>query len=126
MPQMAIVSHEAIQLRHRLTAAGIPARNWMGVKRPAGTSSMRLAAINLTRRMICDGKGVRRIFVHTRCRNLRDEITAGYKYPDGENSPSAMPADGNDHACNALESWVWYRLGGAAMSAESMVDFPET
>jgi hypothetical protein len=124
-PSLAAVSHEAVQLIARLRLAGIPARNWMGVKRPSGVRSMRLAAINLTRSLICDGKGKRQLFVHRRCRRLRDELTAGYKYPEGETSLSAMPADGNDHACNALESWVWYRLGGAAIAADAMVDFAE-
>jgi hypothetical protein len=108
-PDMAVVSHEAVALRQRITNAGIPAINWLGHK-VAGGKSTRLAAITLTRSLICDGQGHRAIKINRRCKHLIDEISAGYKYPEGKHGLEAEPQDGNDHACQALESWVWARM----------------
>lgn len=108
VPELAAVSHEAVALQNRLRRADIPARNWLSVK-AGGGGSTRLAAITLTRSLICDGKGYRAIKVHRRCRHLLDEIRAGYKYPEGKHGLETKPEDGNDHAANALESWVWLR-----------------
>lgn len=111
LPQMAAVSHEAVALRRRLTEARMPAVNWMQ-NRVSGGQSTRLAAVTLTRSMICDGKGKRNIFVHRRCKNLLNELRSGYKYPEGKHGLESVPMDGNDHAVQALESYVWYRYGG--------------
>jgi len=107
-PELAAVSHEAVALQNRLRRANIPARNWLSTKAGGGEST-RMAAITLTRGLICDGKGYRAIKVHRRCRKLLDEIRAGYKYPEGKHGLETKPEDGNDHAANALESWVWLR-----------------
>jgi len=108
LPELAAVSHEAVALQQRLRRADIPARNWLATK-AGGGGSTRLAAITLTRGLICDGKGYRAIKIHPRCHKLLDELRAGYKYPEGKHGLETKPADGNDHACNALESWVWLR-----------------
>ena len=112
-PELAAVSHEAPALRERLRRADIPARNWLAVKNlVTGERSKRVAAIKRTRELICDGQGYRAIRVHRRCKNLLDELMAGYKYPEGKRaSVDDMPEDGNDHAVNALESWVYLRMG---------------
>lgn len=115
LPAMAAVSHEAVALRKRLQTAKIRAVNWME-QRVKGESSTRLAAITLTRSMICDGKGHRALKIHRRCKNLLDEISAGYKYPEGKHGFEAHPADGNDHAVNALESYVWKCYGSVSTS----------
>lgn len=112
MPDLAAVSHEAVALQKRLQMADIPALNWLSFK-AGGGGSTRLAAITLTRGLICDGKGYRAIKVHKRCRHLLDEIRAGYKYPEGKHGLETKPADGTDHACNALESWIWLRARGS-------------
>ena len=109
LPELAVVSHEAVALRERLRQADIPARNWLSKKAGGGNISTRVEAIKQTRGLICDGKGHRGILVHKRCRHLLDEISAGYKYPEGTRGLNEKPADGNDHACQALESWVWLR-----------------
>lgn len=109
-PELAVISHEAVALRRRVQDAGVPAVNWLA-NRVAGGKSTRLAAITLTRSLICDGQGHRGIKVHRRCKHLIDEISAGYKYPEGKHGLETEPEDGNDHACQALESWVWARLG---------------
>jgi hypothetical protein len=58
----------------------------------------------------CDWQGHRAIKVNRRCKRLLDEIMAGYKYPEGKKATvDDMPEDGNDHACNALESWIFLR-----------------
>jgi hypothetical protein len=116
-PELAAVSHEAVALQQRLRKANIMARNWLTVK-AGGGGSTRLAAITLTRGLICDGKGHRAIKIHRRCRHLLDEIRAGYKYPEGKHGLETKPEDGNDHAANALESWVWLRTRqqGASMA----------
>ena len=64
--------------------------------------------------MICDGRQHRTIQVHQRCRNLLDELTMGYKNKLGADGKYMdEPEDGNDHGAQALESWVWLRMGGA-------------
>jgi hypothetical protein len=111
-PELAAVSHEAPGLRERLRHADIPARNWLTMKSVTGERSKRVAAIKRTRSLFCDGQGRRAIRVNRRCKNLLDELMAGYKYPEGKRaSVDDMPADGNDHAANALESWVFLRMG---------------
>jgi hypothetical protein len=108
LPELAAVSHEAVALQRRLREANIPARNWLSSK-AGGGGSTRLAAITLTRSLICDGQGHRAIKVHRRCHHLLDEIRSGYKYPEGKHGLETKPQDGNDHAANALESWIWLR-----------------
>lgn len=108
LPQLAAVAHEAVELRDELRRADITARNWMAFKVAAG--STRVEAIKRTRELIADGNGYRALMVHKRCRNLLDEIRSGYKYPEGKNKLDEHPADGNDHACEATENWVWLRL----------------
>jgi hypothetical protein len=119
-PSVAAVSHEAVALRKRMQTANINAVNWLA--RPiGGGKSTRLAAINLTRAMICDGKGKRNILVHKRCANLLDELRAGYRYPEGKHGLDTEPLDQNDHAVQALESYVWYRYGGTAVAQPARV-----
>lgn len=114
MPDLAIVSHEAPALRRRFRDEDIPARNWLTKPLTPGdagsNNSKRVAAIKKTRSLFCDGQGYRCIKIHKRCKNLLDEIKAGYKYPEGKHSVDDKPEDGKDHACNALESWVWLRM----------------
>lgn len=111
LPRQAIVSHEAVALRQRLTNARIPAVNWME-QRAGGGGSTRLAAITLTRSMFCDGQGKRNILIHRRCKHLLDELRSGYKYPEGKHGLETQPEDGNDHLCQALESYIWHEYGG--------------
>lgn len=108
LPELAAVSHEAVALRQRLRSADIPARNWMATKAGGGQST-RVQAIHVTRSLICDGQCYRALKVHKRCRNLLDEIMAGWKYPEGKRGVNEHPADGNDHACDALSAWIWLR-----------------
>jgi hypothetical protein len=111
IPELAVVSHEAPALRERLRRADIPARNWLAAKHlGTGDTSKRIAAIKHTRSLICDGQGRRTIKIHSRCRNLIDEISSGYKYPEGKHTVDDMPADGNDHATNALEAYLFMRV----------------
>jgi hypothetical protein len=108
LPELAAVSHEAVALQRRLREANIPARNWLATK-AGGGGSTRLAAITLTRSLICDGQGYRALKVHRRCHHLLDEIRSGYKYPEGKHGLETKPEDGNDHSCNAMESFIWLR-----------------
>jgi hypothetical protein len=108
LPALAVVSHEAVALRRRLREANIPARNWLS-RKVGGTGGTRLAAVKLTRGLICDGKKHRGIQVAPRCHNLLDEIQAGYRNKEGPDGLEDQPADGDDHACQALESWIWLR-----------------
>lgn len=109
LPELAVVSHEAVALQRRLQEADIPARSWLARKAGSGQST-RVQAVNLTRGLVCDGQGVRQLQVHRRCRHLLDELRAGYRYPEGKHSVDEHPADGNDHACEALEGWCWLRM----------------
>lgn len=114
-PKAAVVSHEAVALRARLQGAGFPAVNWLSSPVGGGRST-RLAAITLTRSLILDGQGRRNLYVNRRCRSLLDELQAGYKYPQGKHGLETAPQDGNDHACQALESFVWYAYGAPQKS----------
>ena len=111
LAKQAAVSHEAPQLRARLTSVGIAAHSWLQSR--AGNGSTRVAAIKLLRSLICDAKGQRMIMIHRRCKNLIWEITEGYRYPEGKHSPDDEPEDGADHACEALEGLVWMLYGGS-------------
>ena len=108
MPELAAVSHEAVALQRRLREADIPARNWLATK-AGGKVSTRQEAIKLTRGYILDGQGQRVLQVHGRCKHLLDEITSGYRNKEGPDGFEDKPEDGNDHAANALESWIWLR-----------------
>lgn len=110
LPQQTVASHEAVALRQRFTSAGIYTRNWLEEK-VGGGKSTRLAAITLTRGLVCDANKHRAIKINQRCKHLLDEIRSGYKYPEGKHGLETFPEDGNDHACNALESWVWVTFG---------------
>ena len=114
--RLAVVSHEAVALRERLKSAGIPAVNWLSRKNPASGSTRR-AAITLTRSMVCDGQGHRAIKIHRRCKHLLDELSMGYRYPEGRRGLETDPEDGNDHACQALETWVWWHHGGKKVAS---------
>jgi len=116
-PRLAVVSHEAVALRERLKDAGIQAVNWLNRKNPESGSTRR-AAITLTRALICDGQQHRAIKVHKRCTHLIDELSMGYRYPEGKRGLEIDPEDGNDHACQALETWVWWHHGGVKKVAQ--------
>ena len=106
LPDLAAVSHEAVELRQHLRLGDITARNWMSGGTAQGSS--RAAAIKTTRGLICDGKQHRAIKVHSRCDNLLREIRTQYRYPEN-NTQAEQPMDGNDHAVQALESWCFLR-----------------
>lgn len=106
LPDLAAVSHEAVELRQHLRLGDITARNWMSGGTAQGSS--RAAAIKTTRGLICDGKQHRAIKVHPRCDNLLREIRTQYRYPEN-NTQAEQPMDGNDHAVQALESWCFLR-----------------
>jgi hypothetical protein len=111
LPELAVVSHEAPALRERLRTADIPTRNWLATKKLlTGDRSKRVAAIKHTRGLFCDGQGYRVIKIHRRCAHLIDEITAGYRYPQGKHSADDLPEDGNDHCANALETFTFVRV----------------
>lgn len=118
LPRLAVASHEAVALRARMSSAGIKAVNWLHRQNPE-RGSTRLAAITLTRSLFCDANGHRAIRIHRRCRHLLDEISMGYRYPEGKNGLGAEPEDGNDHAAQALETWVWWHHGGQRKKAKA-------
>lgn len=99
LPEIAIISPEAKELRERLRMADIPAR---------GGDNDVLNGIEAVRAFICDGNGYRTLKVHRRCKNLIRELTETYLYPDGSNARRNVekPADGGDHACDALRYWI--------------------
>jgi hypothetical protein len=101
LPELAVGSPEAVELREHFRRADIPAR---------GSSHKVVDGIQVVRRLICDGQGYRALKVHTRCRNLIQEMTQDYKYPEvGTRRDDEKPLDGNDHACDALRYWCWLR-----------------
>jgi len=101
IPDLAVGSSEAVGLKRRFRDFGIASRG--------GTHKV-VEGVNLVRGLICDGKGVRVLKIHKRCKNLIDEISIGFKYPEGRRSVHEKPADGNDHACDALRYWCKSRI----------------
>lgn len=106
LPELAAVSHEAVELRQNLRMGDIVARNWMSGGTVKG--SARAAAIKLTRGLVRDGNDHCTIKIHPRCVNLLKEIRTQYRYPEG-NTSAEEPLDGNDHAVQALEGWCFMR-----------------
>jgi phage terminase large subunit len=100
-PEIAIIPTEAVTLRERLRAADIPAR--------PGTHKI-VYGIAAMRSHILDGNGHRTLQVNRRCRNLLNELTSGYKYPEaGSRRDTEVPIDKDNHAVDALRYWVWVR-----------------
>lgn len=100
LPEIAIGSTEATQLMRRFKAANIPAR---------GGTHVVVEGVKAMRELVCDGQGYRALQIHRRCTNTLSEITRGYRYPEGAKRDNEKPADGNDHACDALRYWCWMR-----------------
>jgi hypothetical protein len=100
LPEIAIGSPEAKELEQHFRLADIPYRY-----QPHEV----VEGIKVVRRLICDGQGIRTLKVNRRCRNLIWELTEGYQYPPGAKADSEKPADGNDHAADALRYWCWMR-----------------
>ena len=105
LPSLAVVSHEAIELRKRLRKAGITPKHWL-TKRVKG--STRKEAIKLARARVKN----KSVLIHSRCYHTLDEIRAGYKYPEEGVADPESPIDAHDHAMQALEGWLWYHFGG--------------
>jgi hypothetical protein len=103
LPEIAIVSHEAPALHARFRHANIPAR--------VGVHPI-IQGIPIVRQLICDGNDHRTLLVHRRCVNLIEEITSGYKFPPDTvtRRNEEMPVDENNHALDALRTFVWMRL----------------
>jgi len=101
-PELAAVPSEAKELQQRLRRADVVAR--------PGTHRPLTAGIDVVRRLICDGQGVRSIVVNHRCKNLLRELTEDYQYPPGSaRGDSEVPVDKNNHAVDALRYWCWLR-----------------
>lgn len=116
LPEIAVVSHEAPALRERLRLADIPARSWLRRKPRGGNRSARVAAIKLLRPLIRDENDRRVLQVHPRCKGLIEEFTQLYRYPeDTKARADDRPEDGNDHAVEALQSWVYARIGARGL-----------
>jgi PBSX family phage terminase large subunit len=100
LPDIAIMSPEASALRQHFKKANIPVR---------GADNDIVLGISTLRSLILDGNGVRILKVHPRCTNLIRELTETYRYPEGSHRDNEKPADGGDHACEALRYWAHTR-----------------
>ena len=101
LPEIAIISHEAVELRVKFRNADIP---------PRKTTHKIVDGIDVVRTLIQDGQQIRTIKIHRRCKNLIAEITSGYKYPDkGAKRNNENPEDKNNHAVDALRYWCYMR-----------------
>lgn len=103
LPEVAIGSPEAAELREHLRLADIPA--WFKVGNP-------IERINKLRALVCDGNGVRTIAVHPRCKNLIIEMTQKFSYAEEVKESRRSieaPVWKDDHACQALDMWAWSR-----------------
>jgi hypothetical protein len=101
LPEIAVGSHEAVQLHKRLKQTDIPSRSAL---------HKIVQGIPVVRELICDGAGYRTLQVHRRCKNLINELTSGYKYPaEGTRRNEEEPLDEDNHAVDALRMWAWLR-----------------
>ena len=101
LPELAVGSHEANELKEHFRRANIPARS---------LNHKVIEGVQVMRGLIRDGNGHRTLRVHnSRCRNLLDEITSGYRYPENGRGSNEKPMDGNDHACDAIRYWCYVR-----------------
>ena len=108
LPELAVGSPEANELRRRLRAANIVAR---------GKARRVVDNIQAVRALVRDGHGYRALRVHPRCRHLIEEMTRLYRYPpEGRHRPDEKPLDGNDHCCDALGYWVNMRVRPGAFA----------
>lgn len=112
MPSLAIGSPEAIELREYMRRSDIAAR---------GASHRIVDGIQVVRRLVHDGNGVRSLRVHRRCVNLLREIREGYQYPPGGRTrrDEEQPLDKDNHACDALRYWCWMRARRGSVGAGS-------
>jgi PBSX family phage terminase large subunit len=106
LPELAVGSPEAVELKERLRLADIPVR--------MKTHEI-VEGIKVVRRLVRDGNDHRTIKVHPRCTNLIGEITGGYQYPkEGSRRDDETPIDENNHAVDALRYWCYTRARKAA------------
>ena len=101
LPQIAVGGSESNQLMKRFKHANIPARG--------GTHKI-VQGITKIRPLFCDHNGVRVIKVNKRCKNWIDELSMGYRYPEGKRSLNEQPVDENNHGCDAFRTWAWLRV----------------
>ncbi|MGD8499072.1 MAG: phage terminase large subunit [Phycisphaerales bacterium] len=99
-PDIAIGDPSARELKERFRQADVVAR--------AGKVPI-VEGIQVVRRLIRDGQGMVSLLVHPRCKNLIQEMTEGYKYPEGSRRDNEQPIDEANHACDALRYWAWMR-----------------
>jgi hypothetical protein len=111
LPRRAYGSHEAVEFRQLLRRAGmaLPRREAAPVEE----------GIKHLRSLVRDAQGVRTLLVHRRCTRLLYEIREGYQYPalGGD-----VPLDQDNHACDALRTWAWWRTRHEALRS-ARVDF---
>jgi len=101
LPEIAVGSPEAIELREYFRKANIPVRT---------QQSPIVESLKVVRRLMCDSNGYRALRVHRRCTNLLRELQGAYQYPAGSAShDSETPLDKDNHAADALRYWVWLR-----------------
>ncbi len=102
LPELAVCGTESVQLMRRFREANIPAR---------GGTHLILEGIKVMRQLILDGNGVRTMRVNRRCKTLINELTTGYRFPEGARRDSEKPEDLNNHAVDAARMWCWMRSG---------------
>ena len=102
LPELAVCGTESVQLMRRFREANIPAR---------GGTHLILEGIKVMRQLILDGNGARTMRVNRRCKTLINELTTGYRFPEGARRDSEKPEDLNNHAADAARMWCWMRSG---------------
>jgi len=117
LPEIAVGSPEANQLKERFRRADIVARS-----KPHEV----VEGIKVVRELICDGNGRRMLQIHRQnCPNFIREITEGYRYPEeGARRDNEKPLDGNDHACDAFRYWAYLRIGKWIAPSEQLEQQP--
>ena len=108
--RLAAVNHEAVALRQRLQKRASPAVNWMANK--AGAANRRgLAAITLTRSMICDGTGAAKYLVR---RAVQESGWTNCAPATGIHRASMgwRPSRKMAMTMRRAKSYIWYKFGG--------------
>lgn len=100
--EIAVCDPSAVQLMGSMRRADIPAR---------GAKCGVIEGIQNLERFVRNADGQILLRVHPRCRNFIQEMSEGYRYPDGDTrSGDVKPIKEQDHGPDALRYWAWLRM----------------
>lgn len=107
--EIAICDPSAVQLIATFRRADIPAR---------GAKCGVVEGIKWLSSFVQNADAEPKLLVHPRCKNLIEEMSEGYCWPEGsEGKGGIKPVKENDHGPDALRYWVWARTRRSRLRA---------